>query len=134
MSKVKRALEITWLVEIGMIIAMVLLSDWFYSIWIGDSVHISLELSIAMAFFFAIQGIGNIYMYLINGIGTIRIQIIVYVIFAILAWPLMHFACQYYGLIGILVAPSLVILVQAILGKIQLERALSGKCNGIWSK
>lgn len=134
MRKAKKALEGIWFCELAALVVMVILSQWFYGIWVGKDVTVGVILTIGMAFYIAVQSIGVVYMYLINGIGTIRIQLIVYVLFALIAWPLMVYSCRHFGLVGILVAPSLVYLTQAILGKIQVEKILNGKCTGIWSK
>lgn len=134
MRKVKKLLEIVWVCELLAVIFMILIAPWFFKIWIGNSVNISAVLSICMAAFILVQSIGAVYMNLINGIGAIRIQLIIYVVFALVAWPLMQFSCRHFGLVGILVAPSLVFIVQAALGKIQIEKILKGTSQGIWNK
>ena len=134
MQKVKKLLEITWLCELLVVVVMILIAPWFFKIWIGNSVSVSVALSICMALFVLVQSIGSVYMYLINGIGTIRIQLIVYVVFALISWPLMQFSCRQFGLVGILLAPSLVYIAQAVLGKIQIEKVLNKTSSGIWNK
>ena len=134
MRKTKTVLEKIWLLEIIAVIMMVLLSSWFYKVWVGDSVSIDIMLSVCMAFFMLAQSIGAVYMNLINGIGTIRIQLVVYVVFAIISLPLMQFSCRAFGLLGILIAPTLVYVGQALLGKIQIEKILNKTNTGIWNK
>lgn len=134
MRKVKRFLEIIWLLELLVVVIMILIAPWFFGIWIGDSVNIGTPLSIGMAVFILVQSIGAVYMNLINGIGAIRIQLIVYVIFALISWPLMQFSCRQFGLVGILVAPTLAYIVQVVLGKIQIEKILNRTSQGIWNK
>lgn len=134
MKKAKRMLEIVWLCEVASVVLMIIIAPWFYKVWIGDSVSVGTVLTIGMAFFILSQSIGAVYMNLINGIGTIRLQLIVYIIFALISWPIMLFACRNFGLVGILAAPTIVYTVQAILGKVQIEKILSGTNKGIWSK
>lgn len=134
MKKVKKVLEIIWLFELMVVILMIIIAPWFFRIWIGNSVNISTMLSICMAASILMQSIGSVYMHLINGIGTIRVQLIVYVGFALISWPLMLFSCRQFGLVGILVAPTLVYVLQAIMGKIQIEKILNGTSIGIWNK
>jgi len=134
MRKTKTILERIWCCELVVIALMVLIAPWFYNIWIGDSVMIGAELSISMAFFILIQSIGAIYMNLINGFGTIRIQLIVYVLFAVIAWPIMRFSCREFGLLGVLIVPTLAYFAQAIIGKIQIDKLLSKNCTGLWNK
>lgn len=134
MKKVKRILELIWLCEIIAVIVLLLISKWFYSIWIGNNVSVRSILSIGMAIYMLVLSIGAIYMNLINGIGTIRIQLIVYLAFAAISWPLMQLSCRHFGLVGILLVPSIVYSMQALLGKIQIEKILAGKGTGIWMK
>lgn len=134
MRKTKSVLEKIWLCEVIAVALMVIIAPWFYKIWIGDKVTVGTVLTIGMAVFILVQSLGAIYMHLINGIGTIRVQLIVYIVFAVISWPLMQYSCRIFGLVGILVAPSLVFIVQAILGKIQIEIILKNIKTGIWNK
>ena len=73
-------------------------------------------------------------MNLINGIGAVRLQLIIYVIFAIISYPLMVFSAHNWGLNGILIAPSLCYLIQALLGRIQINKLLHSEAKGLWAK
>lgn len=134
MRKAKRALEGIWVLELAAVALMILIAPWFYRIWIGDSVAVSPLLSVGMAVYILMLSLGNVYMSLINGIGTIRIQLIIYVFFALISWPLMQYSCRAFGLMGVLIAPTLVNAVLALFGKLQIEKLLSGKCSGLWGK
>lgn len=127
-------LEKLWLVGCLVSMIMLALSQPFYRLWVGNEVEVSFLLSLAVAVYFITYNLGNIYMYLINGIGKIRIQLIVYVAFAIVAWPLMVWASRSFGLCGVVIVPSSVLLVQAILGRIQLMKLLTKSAKGIWAK
>lgn len=134
MRKAKLMLERIWLIELFSVVVMIFIAPWFYKVWIGDSVMVGTMLTIGMAVFILAQSIGAVYMHLINGIGKIRIQLILYIGFAFVAWPMMQYSCRLFGLLGILIAPTLVYMVQAIVGKIQIEKILTGKPGGIWAK
>ena len=106
----------------------------FYDIWIGDSVKVKFSLSCAVLLYSLAQILGAIYMQMINGIGTVRIQMIAYVVFALISIPLMVLSCRTFGIVGIVVVPSVVYLVQALLGKIQLHKLMNNTATGIWIK
>ena len=127
-------MEKVWLVSVGIALVMLAGSSLFYKLWIKDSVTIPFLLSAAMAVFVLTHSLGDLYMYMINGIGTIRIQLIIYVLFALIAWPSLVWSCRVFGVYGVLLLPSLVYLIQALLGKIQLTKLLSGQATGIWKK
>ena len=73
-------------------------------------------------------------MYMINGVGTVAIQLIIYLTFALIAWPLMVFSCRWFGLPGIVIIPSVVVLLQALFGKIQIGKIINGSSTVLWSR
>ena len=132
-STIKR-LERIWFIAVLVCIVMWLLSPFAYQIWIGDSVNIPLLLSALTGIYILSQTLGAIYMHAINGIGYIRIQTIIYVLMAIGSWPALTYSCREWGVIGIVLYPSLVYLTQSLLGKIQIHKILNKRAIGIWSK
>jgi O-antigen/teichoic acid export membrane protein len=129
-----RKLEKLWLLCIPFLFIMIIFSDFLYKWWIGDSVHIPLSLSVCVAIYMLFQVLGNIYMYMINGTSKVRVQLIVYLFFSIIAIPLMNLFCNMFGVIGILIIPTIVFIIQAILGKIQINKIINSTANGIWNK
>lgn len=132
MRSMLKKLELYGFIAIGVISFMYLFANCFYHIWINNKVLISKPINISVAVYVLLSLWGNIYMYMINGIGTIKIQLIIYLLFAVVAYPIMTFACIDWGIPGLLVMPSLVYLIQIILGKIQLNKILNNRAKGIW--
>ena len=128
-----RKLEGFWLLTILAASLMVAISAWFYRFWVGTEVSVPAALTLSVAVYTVITVLGNMYTYMVAGLGTIGIQMTVYLVSALIAWPLLVFSCRW-GVAGVLVFPSLVYLVQALLGRIQLSKLLSGKATGIWTK
>ena len=81
-----------------------------------------------------INNLGAIYLNLINGIGTVRIQLIVYFIFAVISWPLMVFLGREYGIVGIVLVPTMALLMLTTLAKLQLHKIMDNTAKGIWTK
>ncbi len=113
---------------------MLLLAPWVYQIWIGDAISIPFSLSLIALLYVLAQSIGAMYMYLINGIGTIRIQLIAYVAMACVAWPLMKALGHFWGIFGVLIVPTMAYIVQAFLGRVQLYKVLNNRAVGLWKK
>ena len=134
MNRTISNLEKIWGISLIVAILMLLFSSVFYRIWIKDSVQIPILLSGAMAVFVLSRNLADIYMYAINGIGTIRLQMIVYLVFALVAWPSLVYSCRLFGVYGVLLFPSVVYLAQAIIGKIQVSKIIRDKAFGIWAK
>ena len=117
-------------------IALLLLacSGIFYNIWIGDRTDMPFMLSVMMMCFVMAQTLGSIYMNLINGIGKVQLQTIIYALSALVSYPLLVWSCREFGVAGVLILPTLVYLFQAIAGKIQLTKLINGKAVGIWGR
>ncbi|BDB54715.1 O-antigen export protein [Flavobacterium ammoniigenes] len=134
MRNTVRKLEICWYVEIGFGIIMLFIGPFFFKLWVGDSVSVDTKLSIAMLIYAVVQSIGAIYMNILNGLGKIRIQLIIYCLFAVVAWPMLVMTCRKFGLQGVLILPSALFIFQAILGKVQVNKLINKSANGIWNK
>lgn len=132
-STIKR-LTCFWVISIAASLFMLLISPIIYKIWIGDSVLIPFGLSCSMFVYSIVSVISTIYMYTINGIGKVMVQLIIYVIFTILAWPLLVFSCRTFGVCGVALLPSVTLLFQAFLGKVQISKLLNETAFGIWGK
>ena len=134
MKRMVRKLELIWMGIIFAGLVMLLLAPFAYKIWVGDMVTISFSLNICMFVYYIFYILGYIYMSMINGIGTIRIQLIIYLSFAAISWPFLVFSCKVFGVCGVLIPPLTVYAFQALLGKIQLRKLMNGTAVGIWSK
>ena len=109
-------------------------SEVAYAFWIGNSVHINMKLSIIVSLYVLFQTLGSTYMYLINGTGKVTLQMILYICFAFVSIPLMSLCCEKLGTIGAVVVPCIIIFIQAIVGKIQINLIVNQKAYGLWNK
>ena len=119
---------------IGAYLLLLLISPFIYQLWVGDSVHIKFIISLFVMLLSIGQSVSTTYMYMVNGIGAIRLQLVVYLFFAIISWPMMVLGAQHFGLLGILIIPTIVYFTQGLLAKAQLQKILSNKATGIWIK
>lgn len=134
MRGILKKLEKLWLLSIPILIIMLLCTKFLYDWWIGESVRIPFTLSFCMAFYVLFQTGGGIYMYLINGTSKVRLQLIVYLLFAIISVPVINICCRYYGIEGALIVPTIVFALQALIGKIQITKIINNEAKGIWLK
>lgn len=132
LNKVCRYFVIMSWLSLGFGGILLLISPIVYKLWIGNEVPISFSLSLAMMILISCQSYGNLFMTLVNGIGTVTIQMITYICFALIAWPLFVYLSDRFGLIGVVVVPSVVYFLQGLLGHIQIKKILRGTANGIW--
>ena len=73
-------------------------------------------------------------MHQINGTGKIRIQLITYAVIAIFAIPVMVYSARQWGLVGIVIVPSIAFFVQIVICRIQLYKIINQTARGIWNK
>ena len=116
------------------LVILLIISPFIFKWWLGDDVHPSIDVSMAIAFFVFCKIMGNIYMYQLNGTGKVRIQLITYLIIALFAVPTMIYSCRQWGLVGIIIVPSVAFLLQFILCRIQLQKLINGTARGIWNR
>lgn len=134
MRSIIRKLERLWILCIPVLILMVICSRHIYQWWIGDSVSIPFSLSVSMALYVLVQTGGGVYMYPINGTGKIRLQLIIYLLSATIAVPVMPLFCRQYGMNGILIVPIVVLGIQTLVERKQILKIVNGTAKGIWLK
>lgn len=134
LGDITRKLErISLLLPAG-ILLMYMVSQTFFHIWVGDSVNVSDSVNMSVAVYTLFLTWANIFMYLINGTGKITLQLIIYLGFAVVAYPVMNMLCSKYGIPGMMGIPILVYVLQLIFQRIQIHRLVEGRAKGIWNK
>lgn len=117
--------------SIVLYILLLTISPFVYGLWIGTSVSIPFTVSASMAFCVFCQTYSTVNSYIINGIGTLKIQTIVYIFFALTSWLFLTLSCKL-GLEGLIIYIGLIYLVIALFEQIQLSRIFNKKAKGIW--
>lgn len=87
-----RKLDAVVVTSFFVLLVMVLLSGFIYSIWIGYEVTIPIELSIAMAAYIFILIVSLRYSYILNGVNALRIQLIFTIFATVVFVPLSWYA------------------------------------------
>lgn len=134
MRKAYKALIKIWYVAVAIYICLLFASPIFYKYWLQGAVSIPFSLSAMMGGYVLLLAKANIYMFLINGIGKVQMQLYVYLFFSFISIPLMYYLCKGYGVYGVLSAASLVYIIQIIIGRIQLSKIMDNKAYGVWDK
>lgn len=134
MKQIRKKLITTWALVVVVNLGLLLISPLFFKIWLKDSVTIPWSVSIAMCIYISILSYSTMYMTLLNGIGKVTVQMIIYVVCALVSVPLSFYLCGVYGIVGILIVFSAVYLIQSIFARRQLSLLLNGKASGLWDK
>ena len=127
MSKLRNLLEFS-------ILLLVAISPLVYHLWIGDKASIPFEITIAVAVYYMTQLWTLLNITLINGIGAIKLQTYFAIAVSIIHIPLSLFLGSNLHAIGVLASLILLNLTYAIFSSVQINRLLSQKASGIWTK
>lgn len=134
MKKAYKSLSRIWYLAVVGYFILLFCSSIVYDYWLPNLVKIPFSLSAMMGIYILVLSKANIYMFLINGIGKVQMQLYVYLLFALISIPLMVVVCGEYGACGILGVISLVYVVQIVIGHMQLHKIMNGEAAGIWNK
>jgi O-antigen/teichoic acid export membrane protein len=134
MKTVLKKLQMIWLTIIPVVFIMLLLSAFVYKIWIGDAVLIPFTVSLFIALYVLLFTRFSLYIYMINGIGKIQLQLYINVSISLVYIPMAIYSCKWLGLPGIILANILVALIHSIVSQIQIRRLMNGNAKGIWNK
>lgn len=132
---IKRIRHLFYLFVIGCLL-MVICSPLIFRIWIGDSADVPILMSLAVAIMVLLDMWIRIYDYFINGVGKIRIQMIVNVVMACINIPMAYvFSVKCgFGAIGVVMASIVSYSISAIISPVQAKKLLSGTAEGLWNK
>lgn len=129
-----RQLIIIWGATSLLAVIMILLSPYAYRFWVGNNVSIPISLTILCAVYVIITTFNNIFAYVINGFGTLRIQLIFAIIHAIAYIPLAILCSHHFGVSGILISLCITCFTPLLWGPLQCYKLLNQKAFGIWGK
>lgn len=129
-------LQKIWLgIPMGLLV-MVFLSDWFYQFWIGEKIKVPFFLTLSMAFYVSVFTLSMIYNYFINGVGKIKLHMIISIISIFINIPLSIFFAKYLNLnlAGIILGTCVSLIINLIFMPIQYYKLLNNKASGIWNE
>lgn len=114
---------------------MIIVSQPVYHLWVGRETVIPSDLTIWVAIYVIILTLSMRYSYILNGFGTLRLQLITTVTAAICYIPLAMFFCaQGSNVRSLLVVMCAVNLPGLVINAIQYYKIVNGTAKGIWKK
>lgn len=130
----RRSMDIIMLAVAATLVLMTLVSNPVYRIWIDADTHIPMSLSLLMAVYMFVVLASMSYSYYLNGMGALKIQLILTVGAAIVFIPLTIFAVDHISdhIESIVLTMIIVNLPGLIVNKIQYEKIVRGTARGIW--
>ena len=133
MRSIKRLLMISS-GSIIVILVMYLFLDGAFNLWIPEKIDLSTRLKISIGMYFIVANLHLPFTYFLNGIGKIKIQMIVMLIGAIANIPLSYVYGVLFGLgaSGVILATLTCLIPYLIIVWRQYVRIVQGRAQGLW--
>jgi len=106
-------------------------------LWIGkEEIPVDNSLSIYMIIYYLISSFATNYIYVINAYGKLRVQLLSYVVIAIINIPLSIFLVKHFeiGSSGVILSSLICLSILSILMPIQYYKIMNYNAKGIWNK
>ncbi|MBD1395398.1 lipopolysaccharide biosynthesis protein [Mucilaginibacter glaciei] len=110
------------------------LSPVLYRLWLGKDHFVPFSLSVLMCFYIIACMWQATNVYLMNGLGKIRLQLYVIIASAVLNVPLSIWLGKQIGLQGIVLSNLLICTVMGLVFQIQANKIVNGTATGIFNK
>jgi len=127
-------MRMLWLYTSGVTVALYLFSPIFYKWWIGNSVTIPNSVSLSMTVFMIGVNWQGIFATALNGIGKLKIQLIMVIVTALINIPLSVYLVNSIGLYGTVIANIFLVIIINVFLTYQVNLIINKKATGIWDK
>ena len=131
---IMRKLKLIFLLLMGLLLVMLLLSEPVYNAWIGSKVSIPFQLSLMVAICTGFQVWQAIFLQFLNGISKVMLQLYVLLFFSAINIPLAIFLGRQFGISGVVLSSVLIFAVFGTIMFIQAEKIIHNKATGIWNR
>jgi O-antigen/teichoic acid export membrane protein len=117
-------------------ILLILFSDLVFKYWIGKHFSVSTKLSLSICLYIFVMNLSSIFAIFLNGIGKIRVQIIISPIvgFLNIALSLFFIKVLDWNVISVPIANFLSLAFGVFFGYFQYRKVIEQKASGIWDK
>jgi Na+-driven multidrug efflux pump len=114
---------------------MLIISPWFFKIWLNNTVVIPSNLTFICFIYVSIMAWCNLFSNVANAYSKIKLQIIIATILMVLNIPICYILIKYFGF-GVEAMPLggiLCMIIGAIIAPIQAYKLINQKATGIWN-
>lgn len=133
-KKLKEVFVIYILLGVSTTLILVFFGDVLIKFWLGKDFFIEPNLKMTLIIYSLILSGLTIAMNVINGIGKLNIQLILYIICSIVNLPLSYYLTLKYGISGVVIASILLFCIMNLFLWKQVFLLVNGKSYGLWDK
>jgi O-antigen/teichoic acid export membrane protein len=130
---IKKLRKIWLLIAFILVPIFVVSAKFLFKIWLGDLVKINYTLSIAMGGYAICYTCLALNCYFLNGIGKLRIQLLLYFLVSVTNVPLGIVMGKLWGIEGVVLSNIITFVFMNIVLWVQADRILQNKASGIWN-
>lgn len=123
-----------WFLFLVLGIALLYSSNVIYNFWIGNTLKIPLEISVLVFIWVLINIWNGIFSQFLNGIGKIKLQLIIGILSGLINIPLALVLGKVIGISGILLSNIFVLIFSCYIYPLQYYKIINFKAHGIWAK
>ena len=123
-----------WILLSFLALTLYFLAGFFYKIWIGSTINVPSLLSLSIAIYVIVQTWQVIHAYVLNGVGKLRIQLILLIVTGVINIPLSVLLIKQVGVAGTVIANIIVMIIMDIFFTYQCKLIIEQKAKGIWDK
>ena len=127
-------MRIIWILLSLFTIVLLVGSPLIFKWWIGDKVKVPFALSMAMASYVIVYVWQTLHVFLLNGIGKIKLQLYLVIFSGLINIPLAIFLGKKVGLVGITLTSTMLFVFMGIIFSIQTQKILNNTATNIWNK
>ncbi|WP_016990883.1 lipopolysaccharide biosynthesis protein [Flavobacterium sp. ACAM 123] len=134
MKTVKKKLYLGYCFFVIFAAILVAGSSYFYNLWFGNAINVSLNLTILMGIWQLFNMWNSLHSILIYGFGKVKVQLFSSIFVGLINIPATIYLCKLFGLEGVAISQILLALSIAWIGPVQLNKLINEKARGIWNK
>ena len=132
MRKIYRKMCYIYLCVLGSLIVLTIIAPFVYKIWVGDQVNVPAIFTICIAIFLAVNSWDSLQVYMINGIGAIKLQTYIVIIGLVCHIPLALFLGNKVGAVGVVLSMTCINIIYTCVFTTQINKLLNKTAKGIW--
>jgi len=129
-----RKLNMLWAVLFVVTLFMLTFSKFFFRLWVGREVVVPIGISVVLAAYFLVNARIMMYMYFLNGIGKIKLQLYFSILGLLINIPLAIFLGKRIGVHGVVLSTLILNGISMVWTVIQYNKIINNRATGIWNQ
>jgi O-antigen/teichoic acid export membrane protein len=113
---------------------MLLISPKVYSMWLGNKVQVPFSLSLVLCLYACLNTYRTIFCYYANGVGKIKIQLLLIIGSGLINIPLAILLSKFLGLPGVILSTTVLCVSCCVIEVTQYKKLITNNAKGIWNK